>query len=162
MAPINPNQDLVVFPNRGIHPLSGDFKNCDVEWLLAERKGNYDLVLVPKSNVFLVFFVCDFFLIFSFFQVFMKLCQSMQCSIPGRKTYNPIWTVLPSSRDMFFFGSVCIADVRCYCVLFGIISIYCTQHKLVFDFVWLHHWLWTIDSKFMFMPIETFLLQFES
>ena len=44
MAPIYPNQDLVGFPDRGIHPLSKDFKKYDVEWLLAEMKVEYDLV----------------------------------------------------------------------------------------------------------------------
>ena len=35
VAPIYPNQDLVVFPDRGIQPLSKDFKNYDVSdyWL---------------------------------------------------------------------------------------------------------------------------------
>ena len=45
VAPTYPNQDLVVFePNRGIHPLSGDFKKCDVKWLLAEIKVDCDFM----------------------------------------------------------------------------------------------------------------------
>ena len=54
----------------------------------------------------------------------MTLSQSMQCSIPGSKRYNQIWPVFPSSGEIFFV-SVCIAGVQCYCVSFGITSIYC-------------------------------------
>ena len=44
VAPIEPNKNLMVFPDRGIHPLSGDFKYFDVKWLFAEIKGDYNLV----------------------------------------------------------------------------------------------------------------------
>ena len=38
-APICPNQDLVIYLDRSIHPLSWDIKKIDVEWLWAEIKG---------------------------------------------------------------------------------------------------------------------------
>ena len=60
VTPIYTNQDLLVFPERDIHPLSGDFKNCDFEWLLAEIKGDYDLVFSNSAwkQRFPRFYVC--------------------------------------------------------------------------------------------------------
>ena len=69
-----------------------------------------------KRNVFRVSLFAIFFLIIDRFQASLTLCQSMQCSIPDRKTYNPIWPVSPSSRDMFLkvFASQ-VFDVIAFC-----------------------------------------------
>ena len=46
----------------------------------------------------------------------MKLCLSMQCSIPSRKTYNQIWPVPHSSQDMFFkVSALQVFDVIEFC-----------------------------------------------
>ena len=46
----------------------------------------------------------------------MTLCQSMQCSMPSRKTYNQIWPVSPCSRDMFFeVSALQVFDVIAFC-----------------------------------------------
>ena len=46
----------------------------------------------------------------------MTLCQSMQCSIPGRKIYNQIWPVLPSSGDILFEVSASqVSDEIVFC-----------------------------------------------
>ena len=66
-----------------------------------------------KGNVFLF---AIFFLIFDCFQGSMTLCQSMQYSIHGRKRYDQIWPVLPSSGDILF--EVCasqVSDVIAFC-----------------------------------------------
>ena len=62
------------------------------------------------------FSVREFFLIFDCFQDFMTLCQSMRCSMPGRKTYNQIWPALPSSGDIFFeVSALQLSDVIAFC-----------------------------------------------
>ena len=92
LAPMHPNQDLVVFPNRGIHLLSRNFKNFDAEWLSAEIKGDCDLVfgISVQRQRFPHFSVWDFFF-FCCFQISMLLCPSTPCSINRRNTWNQIW-----------------------------------------------------------------------
>ena len=72
--------------------------------------------LVRKGKVFRVFLFANIFFFFDCFQGSMTLCQSMRCSMPGRKTYNQIWPVLPSSGDIFFEVSASqVSDVIAFC-----------------------------------------------
>ena len=65
VAPVESNQDLVVFPNRGIHPLSGYFKNFDVKWLSVEIKGDHNLVFgINMEGQYSAFFCLTFYVIF--------------------------------------------------------------------------------------------------
>ena len=65
---------------------------------------------------FFLFGIC--FLIFDNFPSSMTLYQSMQCLIPGRKTYNQIELVSPGQGDMFFkVSGLQVFDVYEFCLV---------------------------------------------
>ena len=70
-APICPNQDVVVFLDRGIHPLSWDIKTIDLKWLSAEIEGD-NQEDTPTQYYQTLHFLLIFF---AYFRVAWKKCM---------------------------------------------------------------------------------------